>query len=127
MADNDAVNDKASLCGRRLLVVEDDYMIAMDVVFFLEACGAAIVGPVATVADALELIAAEQIDGASLDIDLGGDRVYPVADALSARGVPFIFASGYDLTVVPAAYAGIPKCAKPVNGTTLAKALGAYF
>ena len=111
------------LSGQRLLVVEDDYMIAMDVVEALEACGATIIGPVATVEDALDLIATEKIDGASLDINLGGTRVYPVADALAAQNVPFIFASGYDPKVIPLAYADIPLCDKPVSSTSLIKAL----
>lgn len=120
-------DDMANLGGRRLLVVEDDYMIAMDVVDILEACGADIIGPVATVHDALKLIRAERIDAASLDINLRGEWVYPVADVLTARGVPFIFASGYDPKVIPEIYAHIPQCDKPVNGSSLAKALAAYF
>ena len=111
------------LYGRRLLVVEDDYMVAMDVVAALEGYGATIIGPAATVNDALELIATEQIDAASLDINLGGERVYPVADALAACGVPFVFASGYDPKVIPEAYADIPRCDKPVNSQLLMKAL----
>lgn len=111
------------LYGRRLLVVEDDYMVAMDVVAALEGYGAIIIGPAATVNDALELIATEQIDAASLDINLGGERVYPVADALAACGVPFVFASGYDPKVIPEAYADIPRCDKPVNSQLLMKAL----
>lgn len=122
-----ADQDTACLGGRRVLVVEDDYMIAMDVVDVLRGCGAAIVGPVATVEEALHLIQSEKIDGASLDINLAGERVYPVADALAARGVPFIFASGYDPNVIPAIYANVPQCDKPVNGRVLAKTLAAYF
>lgn len=102
-------------------------MIAMDVVEVLEAYGATIVGPVASVEDALHLIATEKIDGATLDINLNGKRVYPVADALAARNVPFIFASGYDPTVVPQAYADVPQCDKPVTSTSLIKALAASF
>lgn len=98
-------------------------MVAMDVMAALEGYGATIIGPAATVGDALELIATEQIDAASLDINLGGERVYPVADALAASGVPFIFASGYDPKVIPGAYADIPRCDKPVNSQLLMKAL----
>src|SRR5688500_8003036 len=84
-----------SLRDRRLLVVEDDYAIASDLEEALEAHGAHVIGPAGTVADALELIAAQaEIDGAVLDIDLHGERAYPVADALRGRGVPFIFATG---------------------------------
>lgn len=104
------------LDGRRMLVVEDDYLIASSLVRALEAHGAEVVGPAASVQEALELMAAEaRLDAAVLDINLAGDRVYKVADALKARNVPFAFATGYDDWIIPDAYAGVPRMEKPVD------------
>ena len=112
------------LRDRRLLVVEDDYAIASDLEEALEAHGAQVIGPAGTVADALELIAAQgEIHGAVLDIDLHGERAYPVADALRARGVPFVFATGYDAWIIPDAYAEVPRCEKPVDTRAVARML----
>jgi CheY-like chemotaxis protein len=114
-----------ALRGRRFLVVEDDYAIAKDIARWLEDAGAEVVGPAGTVEDALELVESEAfpLDGAALDINLHGETVYPVADALAARGVPFVFATGYDADVIPEAYAGVPRCEKPVDRAQLARAL----
>jgi CheY-like chemotaxis protein len=112
------------LSGRRLLVVEDEYIIAADLVRELRRVGAEVVGPVRSVGDALSLIeAGEPIDGAVLDINLGGERVYPVADALEAQGVPYVFATGYHLSSIPAEYADRPHCEKPVMTEMLARHL----
>ena len=85
------------MAGQRILLVEDEYFIVDDMVRTFKACGAEVVGPVASVDGALDLIAAtERLDGAVLDVNLQGEMAYPVADALVARGVPFVFATGYD-------------------------------
>jgi CheY-like chemotaxis protein len=108
------------LKGRRLLVVEDEYLVAADLTSSLEAHGAEVVGPAASVQDALSLVNnGGRLDGAVLDINLRSERVYPVADLLTARGVPFIFTTGYDAVAVPIAYAGAPRCEKPVDKTRL--------
>lgn len=113
-----------ALRGRRLLIVEDEYTIAADLAHALADRGADVVGPVGSVADALALIAAEErLDGAVLDLNLRNDRVYAVADALVARGVPFVFATGYGREVIPDAYAQVPRCEKPVETSALAKQL----
>ena len=105
----------ASLRGRRVLVVEDDCLLALDLLEELRRCGAVVVGPVGTVAEALGLL--ESGAGphlAILDIKLRDGLAYPVADALRARGVPFLFASGIDPAAIPAAYAGVALAQKPV-------------
>jgi DNA-binding LytR/AlgR family response regulator len=113
------------LRNRRLLIVEDDYMIAVELARSLEALGVEVIGPAASVEDALALVEREggRMDGAVLDINLRGRRVYPVAEALTAQGVPFIFATGYDAMVIPADYAGVPRCEKPVDKELLARML----
>ncbi|MCK1282598.1 response regulator [Bradyrhizobium sp. 44] len=118
------MTESQSLLGRRLLVVEDEYMIAADLARALEDRGAEVIGPAGSVEDALNLVAAEQrIDGAVLDINLRGERSYPVADALRTRGVRFVFTTGYDAWAIPDAYAAVPRVEKPVN----IKALSGLF
>jgi CheY-like chemotaxis protein len=112
------------LRGRRILVVEDDYMLADDLREDLEHAGAEVLGPVSTVEDALALLAREdRLDGAVLDVNLAGEPVYPVADALLARGVRFAFATGYDGWSLPAAYAEIPCFEKPLDPLAVVRAL----
>lgn len=84
--------------GLRVLVVEDQFLIAMDTEQVLVGLGCKVIGPVPTVARALALVEGESIDFAILDVNLGRERSTPVAEALRARGVPFALASGYDGT-----------------------------
>src|SRR4051812_36415564 len=85
------------LQGLRVLVVEDETLIAMMIEDLLADMGCIVVGAAATIAQALALLAdpAFQIDGALLDVNLGGEKVFPVADALAQRAIPFVFATGY--------------------------------
>ncbi|HYZ63873.1 MAG TPA: response regulator [Acetobacteraceae bacterium] len=110
--------------NQRVLLLEDEYFIADDMARALTASGVEVVGPVATVGAAMELIArSDRLDGAVLDINLRGETVYPVAEALEARGVPFIFATGYDEATIPPRFAGVRRCEKPVDPGRVAKAL----
>src|SRR5712675_1077763 len=82
-------------------------------------------GPAGSVEEALKLVdnAGDRLDGAVLDINLRNERVYPVADVLTAHGIPFVFTTGYDSSVVPSAYAGAPRCEKPVDKVQLFRCL----
>jgi CheY-like chemotaxis protein len=112
------------LRGQRVLVVEDEYLIATDIAEALAELGATVVGPVGSVKEALRRIEAEgELDGAVLDINLGQEKVFPVADALIARHVPFVFATGYSNAAVPDRYTRIPRCEKPVQIRTVANLL----
>lgn len=101
--------------GKTILVAEDEYFIARGLVRHLEQAGAAVVGPVPTVAEALAALESSAIDAAVLDINLRGELVYPVADALLARGVPFIFATGYAASALPERYGAVERFEKPVD------------
>src|SRR5215218_5023171 len=103
----------AALTGKSVLLVEDEYLIANDVAQALKKCGANIVGPARRVRLALDLIEGERIDGAVLDINLGRERVYQVAEALRNRNIPFVFTTGYDESIIDQSYAGVPVCPKP--------------
>jgi DNA-binding NtrC family response regulator len=113
------------LKGRHLLIVEDEYIIASDLAQSLEECGAEVIGPAGSVKDALELVerTGEHIDGAVLDVNLRNEPVYPVADALVAHGLPFVFTTGYDTVAIPEVYAGVPRCEKPVDIAQLVRLL----
>src|SRR3954449_581308 len=112
-----------SLKGRCLLVVEDEYLVAADLTASFESIGAEVIGPAASVEDALKLVenVGDRLDGAVLDINLRNERVYPVADALTARGIPFIFTTGYDAAAIPSSYSGAPRCEKPVDKEQIAR------
>ena len=103
----------ADLSGLRILVVEDEFFVAMDIERMLKSLGCEVVGPVAKLRDAIRMAQQEMLDGAMLDVNLAGERVDPVADELAARGIPFFFASGYGSKGLPARHAAAPALKKP--------------
>lgn len=114
----------SNIAGLRLLLVEDEYLLALYLSEMLEDMGAEVLGPVASVADALDLIEkAPEIDAAILDVNLGGEAVYPVADRLLDRHVPFAFASGYSPEQMPARFRGIDICQKPIDASSAKQAI----
>jgi CheY-like chemotaxis protein len=119
------VNDRFS--GRRVLLVEDEPIVAWLLKDMLVDLGCSVVGPAADVNQALAMIEAESIDVAVLDVNLRGQMSYPVADVLVARGVPFVFSTGYDKDRLLDGYRTIPTLQKPFHrsdlGDTLAKLL----
>jgi CheY-like chemotaxis protein len=109
----------------RILVVEDEYMLADDLCSDLRDAGAAIIGPAGSVDDALRLVTSgAKIDGAILDINLRGKMVFPVADILIERRVPLILATGYDTQAIPGRYSGVVRCEKPVSINKIVEVLG---
>lgn len=112
-----------TLNGKRIMVVEDEYMLAQELALFLQAHGAVIVGPVGTVRAALDLATKESLHAAVLDVNLRNQRVYPVADALIERAVPIVFATGYDELLMQRPYIGRPRCPKPLDKDALLRAL----
>ena len=117
--------ERRVLADRRVLIVEDEYFLADDMAKAVQKLGAQVVGPVPTPDKALALLADKPVDAAILDINLKGQMVYPVADALSEQGVPFGFATGYDAAAVPETYKDVPRWEKPFRPDDLAKALPA--
>jgi CheY-like chemotaxis protein len=115
----------SGIAGKHILVVEDDYFVAADLTSELEAAGAVILGPVNSVQRALALLADQnlRIDAASLDINLNGELVYPLADVLRERRIPFIFCTGYDERTSPPSYRSVPRCEKPFVISDVIRAL----
>ncbi len=109
------------LAGRRILVVEDDYYLAQELVELLERVGAAIVGPFATVGDALSSLD-QAPDAALLDLCLGDETSLPVADRLKELGTPFLFATGVP-NELPASHGANSVLAKPANDASILRAL----
>lgn len=107
---------------RRVLVVEDEYFLADDIANALKQLGAEVVGPVATREDAIAELSGA-IDAAVLDVNLRGETVFTIADALRARGVPFVFGTGYEAAALPDAYRDIPRWQKPFEASELVRAL----
>ena len=111
--------------GRLVLVVEDEFLIAWDLELLLARHGWRVLGPAASVAQALRLLdEGEAPDVALLDVDLRGEPVAPVAAELRARGVPFVLASAYHVPAqAAAALAGAPNIGKPTDERRLLAAL----
>lgn len=99
----------------RILVVEDDFLIALALVDQLETRGYMVVGPAATSEKALKLIAHERIDAGVLDVDLGDGPSFPVAEALTQRDTPFLFATGQQRAELGPEFQNCPLLAKPVE------------
>jgi len=109
--------------AKRILIVEDEYFLADETRRKLEDLGAIVVGPTARVSQAIQLIEQQQIDAAILDVHLGDELVFPVADELELRKIPFVFATGYDPSYIPAKYTGFALCEKPTELEKIASAL----
>ncbi len=106
----------------RILLVEDELLVALSIEHTLAALGYAVVGPVTRLDEALARARAEPLDGALLDVHLRSDEVvFPVADVLAARGVPFIFATGYDSLALPDRFRDRPHLQKPFSPRHLGK------
>lgn len=104
---------------RRILIVEDEALVAMLVEDALEEAGFGVIGPVRSVAQALEALETEQPDAAVLDLNLAGENSVAVADALVARGIPFVVATGYGAAGLPATHRDALVLPKPYDPADL--------
>jgi len=114
------------MAATRILVVEDEFLIALDIAAVLEQAGLAVVGPAGTVGDALHALEQGDVHGALLDAHLAGEPVGRVADALKARNIPFAFVSGYGREQLPAAHRNAALVKKPFTDRDLLAAI-AHF
>jgi two-component sensor histidine kinase/two-component SAPR family response regulator len=112
-----------SLAGKRLLMVEDEFLVGMMAKKLLESFGATVLGPYARLADGLAAAKSERFDGALLDFNLAGELAEPLADFLIAHGVPFVFLTGYQRDSIDRRYANVPLLQKPIEPESLERVL----
>ncbi len=110
-----------------ILVVEDEPLVAMVLESIIEDMGASLVGPAASVEKALSLIEAGGFAGALLDVNLRGERVDAVADALAAKGLPFVFTTGHGIDGIPAAHRHRPMLSKPFRDADITAVLNVHI
>jgi CheY-like chemotaxis protein len=115
------------LIGRRILLVEDELLISCLLEDMLEDLGCTLVGPASRIDQALRLVAGEAIDAVILDVSLDQQLSYPVADALVARSIPFLFSTGYDRNRLRDGYRAFAMLQKPFHPSELAKVLTGLF
>ena len=116
--------NKPDLAGRHILVVEDEFILSLDICTQIEAFGGVVIGPAATLEDGYALLqAVPQPDGGILNIRIGREMVYPLADELLAAGIPIIFTSSESKASIPDEYALVPLLSKPINMMHVAEEL----
>ncbi|MDX7950233.1 response regulator [Lichenihabitans sp. Uapishka_5] len=114
----------STLKGRLVFIVEDEYFLAFELKDEFLAAGARVLGPAPSVEQALTLLASEpRVDAAILNLNLGGEMSFPVAEALLSRGIPFVFTTGYGDGALDERYPQIARCEKPTNMQALHAAL----
>lgn len=113
------------LAGKRVMIVEDEFLLAMSLEEDLTAAGAIVVGPLTTLSETMDAIEKESFDVAVLDINLNGEMSYPAVDTLIERGSPFVLLSGYAGTSLPERFREFPRLAKPYDVARLIETLQA--
>jgi DNA-binding response OmpR family regulator len=118
-SENPAASGGIMIPGNRIMIVEDEALVAMALRQSLDEMGFSVLGPFSRITEALAALRSNHIDAAVLDVNLGGELVYPLADVLAASQVPFIFVTGYGSEEVDRRFAGIPVLQKPIQGEVL--------
>ncbi len=115
------------LRGHRVLVVEDNFVMALDLSQMVEELGGAVVGPAGRLDEGTALAQSNELDAAILDVNLDGANTFHLADRLLASDVPIIFATGYDMKTLPDRFAQTPKFSKPFSIRSVEKAIREAF
>jgi two-component sensor histidine kinase/DNA-binding response OmpR family regulator len=113
----------ATAVGNRLLLVEDETLVGIMMSEMLTELGFEVIGPICNLSDAMSAVRKEAFHSAVLDVNLRGEMVYPVADALAAKGVPFVFVTGYGVDGIDARFANVPVLQKPIEKQTIESVL----
>ena len=116
-----------SLAGRRIMIVEDELLVAMDTQALILKHGGQVVGPFSRIPAALDAIQSHGIDAAVLDINIAGTPSFAVADDLAARDIPFVFCTGYSREGVAPRFRTRPTIEKPIAEQELVTALNQVF
>ena len=112
-----------NLEGCTVLIIEDEALISLEMESMLRGAGCRVVGPFASMTKASEAIEHQLLDAALLDINLGHEMTFPLADLLCARGVPFIWVTGHSRDILPARHRDRPIVSKPYGVDTLLEAV----
>lgn len=116
------------LKGRKILVVEDEYLVADDLASLLREANAEVIGPASSLPKAMRLASdTELIDAAVLDINLRGVDVFPLVDELRMRGIPLMFLTGYGENNIPPDYAAVARFEKPMGAAHVVEGLRALL
>ncbi len=115
---------ETGLSGKTILLVEDEYLVSLVVQEVLQEAGCTVLGPFARVGDALAAARTERVDIAVLDVNVAGEMVFPVAELLETRGVPFLFVTGYGRAALPRDKPHWEACTKPFFPRQLLEVLG---
>ncbi|HYP12937.1 MAG TPA: hypothetical protein VEQ63_03360 [Bryobacteraceae bacterium] len=115
------------LNGLNILVVEDEFLIAMELARMIRSLGGQVLGPVSTVIAGTELLQKSSVDGAVVDINLGRESSAPLAEELLARGVPLVLTTGYSEAMLPNALARVPRLSKPYTRNGFQEIAAAHF
>jgi CheY-like chemotaxis protein len=115
------------LKGHRILIVEDNFVMALDLSLIVEDLGGAVVGPAGRLDEGMALAQSNELDGAILDVNLDGANTFLLADGLLEANIAVIFATGYDIKMLPPRFAQTPKLSKPFSVRTVEKALREAF
>jgi DNA-binding response OmpR family regulator len=114
--------------GFKVLVAEDELLVAIDIEATLQALGCAVIGPVATVAEVERLAGSADLDGAVLDVNLRGEPIFRALPGLLERGLPILISSGYEeSTLFPAEFRHLPVLVKPYDASQLAARIRGLF
>ena len=117
-------NKPRPLTGRRVLVVEDEYFLADDIVQALRESGAGIVGPFGELQEATDMVTGDpSIDAAIIDINLRSEMAFPLARILRARNIPFVFTTGYDSSSIEAEFRDVDLWEKPLDAAAVSRDL----
>jgi two-component SAPR family response regulator len=117
--------EQAELSRLKVLVVEDEALIALNLADVLRGFGCLVVGPALNLDQSMRLVKVEAVDGAVLDINLRGEMVFPLADALAERSIPFVYVTGYGKLLRPSD-AGRPVLQKPYTKDQLLNIVGKW-
>jgi len=112
-----------TLAGARILVVEDEALVSILIEDALTGMGCVPVGPASSLAEAIVLAESEMLAGAILDVNVDGKPVYPVADALKRRGIPYVFVTGYQRDDLPPSHRDASILEKPFEVSMLTGAM----
>jgi DNA-binding response OmpR family regulator len=115
------------LRGLSILIVEDEFFIAMQVANAIKCCGGSVVGPVGDLEKARDLAQRETVDGVILDLTLNGETSLPFADELMSRGTPVILATGYSQSHIHERYSQLPQLTKPFREAALVRLIEHTF